>query len=438
MNERTTNDPQRTKSPKTEPRTKTPDPQGMGSKRKRSGYSPKVSSPSPDVIPVEAGLGTRGSDVPEGDPAESRSRSQGVKSREPETERNGDSLKPRIDASKKKDELGLSDRIKGWGYSSEQRQRIIQEVENLSARGTSKAEILKALGVSRSTYYGWLKKEPKTPKAVSILALTDSEEQAVIEKKQAEPQLSHRQISGVLRQEGYYISPSSCYRILKERDWVWPQTLRAAPWKVPHLEPYRPNHIWGEDWTLLTIGDLRHYLLTIIDYFSRYIIAWGIVPTVTQKEVQNLLTLAYFSEGLEGQQPKPVLRADLGSPNIARDTQRLIKDLELFLSVCRPHRPTDNARQERWYRTAKQEEIYCYPTYPSLEIARHSLAQYIHRYNEKQPHQALLNYTPGFVHRLGNKTKLLTLYQQSVRIVKEQRIFLNRLKKETYDTCVNY
>jgi len=60
------------------------------------------------------------------------------------------------------------------------------------------------------------------------------------------------------------------------------------------------------------------------------------------------------------------------------------------------------------------------------------------QYNEKRPHQALLNYTPGFIHRLGNKTKLLNLYKHSVQIVKEQRIFLNRLKKETFDACVNY
>ena len=332
----------------------------------------------------------------------------------------------------------MSDRIKGGGYSPEQRQRIIQEVESLYSQGTPKIEILKTIGVSRSTYYGWLRKELKASKATSIHALTDSEEQAVIEKKQAEPQLSHRQISGVLREEGYYISPSSCYRILKELDWVWPQSLREAPWKVPHYEPYRPNQIWGEDWTILTIEDQRHYLLTIIDYFSRYIIAWGVVPTVTQKEVQSLLTLAYLSEGLEHQKQKPILRADLGSPNTARNTKRLINDLEIILSLSRPHRPTDNARQERWFRTAKQDEIYCYPSYPSLEIARNSLANYIRRYNEKRPHQALLNYTPSFVHRLGNKTKLVNLYKQSVRIVKEQRIILNRLTKETYDACVNY
>jgi putative transposase len=189
---------------------------------------------------------------------------------------------------------------------------------------------------------------------------------------------------------------------------------------------------------MLTVEDRRHYLLTIIDYFSRYIIAWGVVPTVTQKEVQDLLTLAYLNQGLEHQTKKPILRADLGSPNIARNTKRLIKDLEMLLCLSRARRPTDNARQERWFRTVKQEEMYCYPSYPSVKIARHSLGHYIRFYNEQRPHQALWGYTPSFAHRLGNKTQLVNLYKRSVQIVKEHRIFLNRLKKETYVACVNY
>jgi pyruvate/2-oxoacid:ferredoxin oxidoreductase beta subunit len=107
---------------------------------------------------------------------------------------------------------------------------------------------------------------------------------------------------------------------------------------------------------------------------------------------------------------------------MAYGTRRLIKDLEMVMSPSRVNRPTDNARQERWYRTVKQEEIYCYPTYPSLDIARQSIARYIEEYNQRRPHQALWNYTPGYVHRLGNKTKLLQYHRKMVQIAKKQRI----------------
>ena len=113
---------------------------------------------------------------------------------------------------------------------------------------------------------------------------------------------------------------------------------------------------------------------------------------------------------------------------MAHSTKRLIKDLQMLFSPGRSQRPTDNARQERWYRTVKQEEIYCYPTYPTEQIARYSLGVYIHEYNERRPHQALWNYTPGHVHRLGNKTVLYAQYKKQVQIVKEQRIAFNRSK----------
>ncbi len=71
----------------------------------------------------------------------------------------------------------------------------------------------------------------------------------------------------------------------------------------------------------MVIEDLRYYLLIIIDYFSRFIIAWGIVKTANKKDVQDLLVLAYISEGIEENDQKPKIRLDRGSPNIAYGTR---------------------------------------------------------------------------------------------------------------------
>ena len=138
------------------------------------------------------------------------------------------------------------------------------------------------------------------------------------------------------------------------------------------------------------------------------------------------MAIAYMSQGIEEAEQKPLIRMDQGSANMAYGTRRLIKDLEMVISPSRVSRPTDNARQERWYRTAKQEEIYCHGDYSSIEIARQSMARYIEEYNELRPHQALWNYTPGFVHRLGNKTLLMEHRRKMIQIVKEQRLKANR------------
>jgi hypothetical protein len=79
---------------------------------------------------------------------------------------------------------------------------------------------------------------------------------------------------------------------------VWEWTLREPPWKTPHYEPYRPNQIWGEDWTGIVIDGLRHYVLTILDLFSPYLVDWGIFKTVTQREIKNLVALAVHQHSI--------------------------------------------------------------------------------------------------------------------------------------------
>ena len=426
MYERATN-PRRTQERgKILPTTKAPSTQRMGGHQQWHRSGPKVSNSSSNPVSLEKGAGTGGSALSEREKATPRSPDPEIGERESKAEGSLSPSNSRTDAFKKRDELGLTNRSKGVFYSPEQRERIIEEVQILHRTDLPRTKILKGLGVNRSTYYEWLKEKENPLRMPSPLQLTPMEREAVIQKKQQEPQLSHRQLSGMLRPDGHWISPSSCYRILKPLGWVSPSILREAPWKVSRYEPFRPNQIWGEDWTILSIEDTRYYLLTVIDYFSRYIVVWGIVRTVTQREVQNLVALAYLSEDLGASEPKPLLRADLGSPNMAHSTRRLIQDLEMVLSPSRASRPTDNSRQERWYRTVKQEEIYCYPTYPSPEIARCSLGRYIHFYNEQRPHQALWNYTPGHVHRLGNKTELLVDHKKMIQIVKEQRFQFNQ------------
>lgn len=297
----------------------------------------------------------------------------------------------------------------------------------MRTQGIRTSPALQQLGIGRSTYYSWRAPQKNPPQRTSVHRLTEAERAAIIEQKQQQPQWSHRKISGYLRAAAIWVSPTSCYRVLKRLGWVSPATgLREPPWKQPHYEPFGPNQIWGEDWTGLVIAGLRYYLLTLIDYFSRYIVAWGIVQTVTHQQVRQLLVLAYLSQNIDTRSDKPLLRADRGSPNLAKKTRRLIAELEMMLSPSRSHRPTDNSRQERWYRTVKQEEIYCCPEYPSEESARQSLASYIEEYNEQRPHQALWNFTPGYVHRCANKSLILIQYRQQVIYAKQRRINFNR------------
>jgi putative transposase len=397
----------------------------MGSHGKWGGGSREARDSSHDAISLEEAAGNRGCGIPQRDSAESGSPDTGVGEGESETQGHGDAVVAGADGLEKKDELGLSGRKSGQRYSQEQRERIVEKVEQSRAEGISISALLEKLGVPRSTFYHWKNQGEAATGKTPPNSLLPCEEEKIVALKMKEPHLSHRQISGLLRNDDVWVSASSCYRILKSVGLVWEWSLREAPWKKARYEPFRPNQIWAEDWTGFVIQGLRHYVVTILDVFSRYVVAWGIVKTVTQREVKNLVALAVMSEGIEDHADKPLLRTDPGSPNMAADVRLFLSEVGIEFSPGRVARPTDNARQERFYRTLKQEEIYCHLSYASLESARTSIARYIDYYNESRPHQALFGYTPAAVHRTGNKTRLVKEYQGKVRQAQEQRLQRN-------------
>lgn len=94
---------------------------------------------------------------------------------------------------------------------------------------------------------------------------------------------------------------------------------------------------------------------------------------------------------------------DWGSPNTAWVTQAFFQGLQADLSFARVRRPTDNAITERFYGSLKQYEINVVDNYPDERSAREEIRRYIEDYNERRPHQSLMNCTPGSVHRINNK-----------------------------------
>jgi transposase InsO family protein len=267
---------------------------------------------------------------------------------------------------------------------------------------------------------------------LSANALLPAERQAILMQKYQAPHLRHRMISGALRADGIWVSASSCYRVLAAEDLVEPYERRETPWTQPRYEPISPNRLWGEDWTGLVIEGRRWYLLVLLDLFSRLIVSWSVVPTVTQCEVRELVAQGMLAQGLDRSAKAPRLRTDRGSPNVAGSVKEFLEAIGVDLSLGRVRRPTDNARVERCNGTLKQEEIYCQGSwgYLSPEGARRSLARYIDYYCHRRPHQALWGFTPAHVHAVGNKTKLLEEYRMKVDQAKQNRLRQNRLRND--------
>jgi transposase InsO family protein len=218
-----------------------------------------------------------------------------------------------------------------------QKQAVLELVETHHREGRTVGEVLGSVGVARSSYYRWKKGEgAKKVERQSTYELTAEERQMIEAVKQSHPQYRHRRIQGMLQQQGIYLSASAIYGHLKELGQIEPYERRAAPWKTPHYEVWQRNVMWGSDWTKLSVGGVRWYLLTVIDFFSRWIIAYDVVPTVNAGNVKAIYQAGLKVQGISiHSKAKPEFRVDRGSPNTSGITQEFFDDLGAELSFAR-------------------------------------------------------------------------------------------------------
>ncbi len=304
----------------------------------------------------------------------------------------------------------------------EQKQEIIRIVQEQGNQGRTVVSVLAELGIKRSTYYSWLKPRKVLEQKPRLLAITPGEKLAIEHAKEAHPEYRHRQVQGVLQGEGLYLSYSAVYGHLKAIGKVEEYKRRQSPWDEPRYEVWRRHLMWGCDWTRLSVNGTRWYLLALIELFSRFIVAWDIVPTVNSGHVRRIYLTGLKNEGISRSSGQlPALRADRGSPNTAYVTKEFFEMLGAELSYARVHRPTDNSIMERFFGTIKQEEAYLVGNYPDETSAREELGRYIEFYNNERPHQALWNFTPAHVHEVNNKSLIIEELQELKRQTKEKR-----------------
>ena len=173
-------------------------------------------------------------------------------------------------------------------------------------------------------------------------------------------------------------------------------------------------------------------LIIIIDFFSRYIISYDIYPSVNASHVKHIYKQGLKNQGIIKSDILPELRVDRGSPNTSSVTKEFFDIIGADLSFARVRRPTDNALTERFFGTAKQEEIYIVGSYPDERSCRYEIGNYLHNYNYYRPHQSLWNFTPAHIHEVNNKTKMLEELAQ----LKHKTRLKRRLYWENGATCL--
>ena len=157
--------------------------------------------------------------------------------------------------------------------------------------------------------------------------------------------------------EKYFVSEASVYRILKSYDLITSPAYEVVPAANEFRDKTtRPNQLWQTDFTYLkVIGWGWFYLSSILDDFSRYIIAWKLCTTMKSGDVTDTLHLALHASGCDQATvlDKPRLHADDRESYIAGELADWLEDQKMDHVRGAPYHPQTQGKIQRWHQTLK-------------------------------------------------------------------------------------
>jgi len=292
-------------------------------------------------------------------------------------------------------------------YSASNKYEIIQLVQNsdLSVRQT-----LARLDIHKSTFYNWLKRyqengidglEDKKPMPQSIWNKVCNEHRgAIVDLALDKPELSPRELAvHYTDSHRYFVSESTVYRLLKEQDLITSPAYILMEASDKFQSPtLRVNEMWQTDFTYFKIiGWGWYYLSTVLDDYSRYIVAWRLCTSMGASDVADTLDDALNFTGLDEVRVnhKPRLLSDNGPCYISGELAEYLKDNGLSHTRGRPYHPQTQGKIERWHRSMKNQ-ILLNNYYLPCELQEH-LQRFVSYYNHERYHESLNNLTPADV-----------------------------------------
>ena len=154
------------------------------------------------------------------------------------------------------------------------------------------------------------------------------------------------------------------------------------PYLLSGLKISGPNQVWGSDITYVKMTGGWAYLIAILDWFSRYVIAWTLAPALEKEFV-----IKTYEQALKVATPE-YSNSDQGSQFTANELIELLSEKKIKISMDGRGRCMDNIFTERLWRTVKYENVY--PNrYENFEEAENGLARYFNFYNHERRHQGL-------------------------------------------------
>jgi putative transposase len=270
---------------------------------------------------------------------------------------------------------------------------------------------LAKLGIPRSTFYRWYDLyraggpealEDRSPRPSRVWnRLPDSVRGKLVQLALDQPELSPRELAVRFTDtESYFVSEASVYRLLKAHDLITsPAFIVMKAADEFKDKTTAPNQLWQTDFTYLKVAGWGwFYLSTVLDDFSRYIVAWKLCTTMTAGDVTDTLNLALQASGLDqvAVVHRPRLLSDNGASYVSGELAQWLDRESIRHIRGAPYHPMTQGKIERWHQTLKNRillENYYLPGDLQAEIET-----FVEHYNNRRYHESLGNLTPADVY----------------------------------------
>jgi len=270
--------------------------------------------------------------------------------------------------------------------------------------GLPRRRALVQLGMPKSTYYRWLKRQKegrlqdkKGGTWIPWNRLRPEEESRILTQARASPELSARQLALKLVDfEGWYVSESTVFRILKREGLIKAaEVVGFKAGKEYHRKTKRPNELWATDCAHLKImGWGWYYLVTVMDDYSRFILAWELKSDMAAGSLIDVVQKAVDLTGMSDVpvEDRTVLLSDNGPGYLSRQFGEYLRLVGIRHIVASPYHPQTNGKIERYHRTIKGD-IKLVPYEMPGELTE-AIKAFIEYYNYRRYHEGLGDVTP--------------------------------------------
>jgi len=248
------------------------------------------------------------------------------------------------------------------------------------------------LSLSRASLY--YQPMPPSPEEIAVKHRID-------ELYTRHPFYGSRRMTVMLNKEHFTISRPTVQRYMREMAISGvapgPNTSKPAPehkiypYLLRNVQAEAPDHIWGIDITYIRLQGGWMYLVAVLDWYSRYVVAW---------ELDQSLEMSFVLDAVDralGQSHPVIWNSDQGSHFTSPKYTDRLKVAGVRISMDGRGRAMDNIFTERLWRSLKYEEVYL-NEYGSPREARHGISRYFDFYNFERPHQSLGYLTPAEVY----------------------------------------